>query len=703
MFRASKKKRSRPNRIRLTEDEDDEPDEQPPESMGIQTKKMTRKANRFTVRSFQVDEEEEENHKKKKRKKGMGYGGGLILNNNDKEVDDEDEKGHSASLYDKEAISRLKAEQAFKKAEPVQEESHLDLKQSNRPVETFIPLDGKASEEPTILTGEEAMKLSRPKSKFDDEYTLETVMEDGDTNESMQADESAAWEAEVTRRAGLAHTKKSKKTLATTTPSQSLSIEQLKRQVNTTLVQLQEQRDDLERARQRRQTEVIQTQEEYQRQDQELETSGKAVEFYQQLRLKLALWVGALRELTIKVAPIEEALHELETDVAASQRWQDWEDDTISTLHEADLLEQVLGRQPAASIFEKITTVDEFGRDVKSHYVMQREKRNTHRRQVREQRKQRHEDVRGDESDAYLSDQEQENFRERHMALHKALNIAIRDLDDEYTELHKLFEVFQEWHKLYAEDYQQCFASLSLADMASVLIRVELCSLNDPYNESESYNEAKWTTIVHNASEELVLDNEGVERVVEKAVLPALSDLLDKSGYNLVSTKQTQTLSSFYKLVARVLPTESPMWVKLRDQLTAYIRARLDEMAIPIVRKTITEPPPDREDMKEAVYAAKVGHMHRLKKVILNVVKYWGPLLEENDYFIDCILDFASSKFLVLLSSLHDYEQPKFAETPADVFLSIWEVLKQNDWLERPEFAVQSAPLRAATSIYKIS
>jgi hypothetical protein len=248
---------------------------------------------------------------------------------------------------------------------------------------------------------------------------------------------------------------------------------------------LQKQREDLERALHLREAEVLQTKSELHRQEGDLDQSaGRALEYYtyQGLRETLASWVGALRELNGKDVPIQEALHELESEVAASERWRDWEIDTISVLHQAGQLDQVLGRQPPSTIFDKIMTVDEFGRDIKSQHAMQREKRFRHRQLIQQQRR---EAVRGDDSDALLRDTEQEGYRQRHVALQRALKVAMDDLDDTYTQLQNLVGVFEEWYTMNREEYEQCFASLSLCDLASVLVKADLCSLHDPWNESE--------------------------------------------------------------------------------------------------------------------------------------------------------------------------------------------------------------------------
>jgi hypothetical protein len=475
-----------------------------------------------------------------------------------------------------------------------------------------------------------------------------------------------------------------------------LSTNQLSNQVHTSIDQLETQLDDLRATQVRRELELQQTQEELQGQQRQVQQSGEALEYYQLLRERLANWVGALRQLRTKVTPIQYALHDLEAECTASQRQQDWEDDMILILRQYERLDQVLGRQPNPNIFETFNTfVDEFGRDVKSQAAMAREQRATLRRRIRQQRV----TIRGDESDAWLSDDEKETMRERHDSLQRALQIAWNELDEEYTSLSNLFLMFQEWLKTYPEEYAQCYAALSLADLSSVLILAEMCSLNDPWDESKGYNAGKWIAMVHSARESAILDDAGTERILEKAVIPVLSDLLDRRGYNLVSTRQTIALSQFWKHLQRISSPNSVVLPNMNNRLVDYIKSHLDNVAIPIVHKSCTNLPPD---LKDAMDGATVGQMHRIKKVLVDLIHYWAPILGHNDRFIQIVLDFLSNNFLYLLSSLQGFPQPRFQESPADVFRVVWSVLVKTTWLERPEWMLQAAPLRAAAAVYQL-
>jgi hypothetical protein len=714
MFRIAKK-RSKPKAIRLTADAEDEDDGGPAVTLASK-KKTLKKSNRTVI----VDD----GGKKKRKRNGMGFGG-TRPSAMDIEMDvdpaeasnfiqaqvDREQPATSSVSYGKEALLKLKSEQKLKVSETNKETKEATVPREKANATTtrdalpsYIPLNGKSLvEEPTILTGEEALQFEQRRGSAMMEEEILDEVEEKSQSYSNEAEESSAWEAEVTRRAGISQS--FKRGAPTTGPRLSssqgpgkVSLLHLKSQIGSALSSLQDQRDDLERARQRRETEVIQTRSVLQRQQAEVKQSGNSLEYYQQLRETLASWIGALRELSSKLKPIQVALHDLESEVAANSHWREWENDTISVLHQAGLLDTVVGRQPPSTAFDDIAMVDDFGRDIKSQHSMQREKRSRHRKRIREQRE---EPIRGDESDAVLSDGEQEVFRERHMSLQKALDVAMNDLDDEYTKLQNIVTVFEEWRLANAEEYRQCFASLSLGDLASVLIQADLCHLHDPWNESDGYKEAKWIAIAHGATN--TLGFAGLARIMEKAVFPAVSDLLDRSGYNLASSKQTRSLTTFYRHVQKLFPEDSDMLQKLRGRVSAYLQEQLQEIAIPILRRPMVLPATEPTDLIAALATATTGQMHRIRKIVGNVLMHWSIILPADDVFIGTVLDFLSTRFLFLLSSLQGLEQPQFAATPTDVFGEVWSLLQGTRWLDRPEWMIQAAPLRAAAIAYNIN
>lgn len=617
-------------------------------------------------------------------------------------VSDEPRKQTSgASLYSKDAIAQLKAEQKKFKPKMMQTDDNT----SNPPVpntlppqaeeEAYISLNGKneAIDSTRILTGEEALQFdTNDAPDFEDPIDV-----DGDFN--MDSEDVQDWEVELARRAGIS--------MPCLSPSsKNVSMQNLQDSISDAISQIRSQQEDVIRCRERRQQQVQLLEEELSRSRDELKHSGEAFEYFQKLRQKLALWIGAMRELQMKVIPIQDALYQLQADVAANERWHDFEDDAVYYLKKQGRLLKVVGRQPLATEeLAELPHVDEFGRNVQSQQSLQREKRLKHLQRIAEQRQSI---PRGDESDAFLSDNEQEDFRERHSALQEALSVALDSLDEQFTKLQWLVDEFALWKKDYPVEYKQCYASLSLADLASVLVRAELCELNDPWNESEGYNEAKWTTVIRSAQSLGLLDDVAIERLMEKSVLPAIQTLISKEGLNLCSGKEVKAMGAFLRHVEPFLPPKSAAGATLKASLVNYVQMYITRIAIPIPshlaeEQSSSESLADVDAEKVALQYAAIGQLHRIKKVLTNVLIWWVPVLQANHMFGEFILDFIGNKFLLLLSATRPFEQPRFSASPTDIFAEIWNTLQPTGWLNDPNLLVTSATVRAAAMAFGLS
>ena len=688
MFRPTKKRLKKP-RVVLTRDEGDE---SPDETTVLQPRKQ--KA-RPAVMSFNIDEEEATSKKKKKRK-GMGFGGAipqLPLDDEPSSANQEEVAGETPTLYGRDALDKLKAQQRFKRrAEDAVD--NVDVTSSTEilpqpplseptdepmapPLPSYIPL----SHEHTILTGDDALEYE----KKQESAPLHSTTEDTILH-AEEAEESSLWEAQVANRAGV-RTATKPSTVPTTS---STSLTKLRDQVNSTISQLKLQTEDVQSAYARRQAEITQTQEELTRQESELEQAGKALEFYQVVREELASWVGALRELRTKVVPLQEALHKVER--VGGNRWSEWQDDMVSILREAGILDRVLGRQPLEEQVPTTTIVDEFGRDVKSQYALQRDKRIRHRRSIRSQRS-----VRDDDSDALISDGEQAETVERRGALREALKVATEGVEEEYTELSNLIRIFATWARTYPEEYKQCFASLSLADLASILVQVDLCSAHHPlhWQDTKESSELPWIEDLKTIPTGDITEEEDTPtyRMVDKVLIPAFLELLDEGAYDISSSKQTRSLAAFYWRICNIFPSENPMTLQLKGRVVKYLQDGLDNIAIPILTAGARDHSIS-DDVQEAIHYATSGQVYRIQKFVCNVT-HWRIL-----DVAEPMLDFVSSKYLFLLSSL---QAQGCTDIASQGFRGIWDALQPTTWLARPELMLQAAPIRAAAAVYDIS
>jgi hypothetical protein len=622
----------------------------------------------------------------------------------------------STSMYGSDALAQLKAAQRYQK-QPVKE-STPSLLEKKKEYEYGNDPNVASKAEPAILAGDEALQFMRQQEQSPQSLRFISMMDD-DSIKDFYSDqqhhpaipdpqddaEASEWEAQVAGRAGLMGREAGQNTPSMASPTRDsmarrhdFSLDQVQEQIGTVISRLQTQQMEAVRTQDRRLAQVSQIQEELQRYENDLISAGQAHEFFQQVRHRLTNWAGALRDLAAKIIPLADAFFDLQAEVAALNRWNDWEDDIASVLHENGCLQRVLGRQPAPSVVDGSQTsmvVDEFGRSAQSQFALNRDKRYRRRQNIRDQRTV---SSRGDESDAFLSDSEQECFRERHVALQKAMDVALEELDKEYTKLQNLFDEFEKMHNAYPEEYNQCFMGLSLADLASVLVRVELCALNDPWNESHGYNEGKWTSVIRAAKQSGLLDQAATDRLIEKAVLPVVSSLIDKGGINLSSERQIKSLGVFFSNVQHVVLPESEVLERIRRALVSYVKLTLKDIAIAVVKQPSIMP--DSDVLRDAWQGAIVGQMHRLKKVATNLILYWAPFFQSRLTFAEVLVDFIGTKFIFLLSSLHGFDQPRFSPSPADVFHEVWQALQTTDWLVRQDFLLSAAPIRAAHAVY---
>jgi hypothetical protein len=749
--------------------------------------KKKKRAVKEVALSFGEDDDENENtsafskvpkkqSSKKRKRKGLGFGGAPMsssleyhdhdamettTNKNKNRHPEQQQQQHvpeekeAPSAYGKEALEQLKAEQTKLKPpipkEQQQPPTYTDLPPPSPPQDSllsYIPLndnhkqhDDDDDEPAIILTGEQAMKLQQPNGHHDDDDDND-MAPDGQHFASVQQpleETNPEWEAEITRRAGLRPTSSSKHQQQKSSFVSSSSIptlDILRQQLHSTLENLQLQQEDLTNATMRRQAELAQTQSDAKRYQLAVQESGTALDQYQQLRHDLAIWVGGLRDLsTLKVQPILDAVQELlrQQHTLGLKNWQEWQDDVASSLRDAQLLDQVLGRQPQQqqqpgvlplTSSSDVVVVDEFGRDVQSQDLRLREKR-YRQRVVQEESTSTSTSM---SSCIFISVAERRDYRERYHALKEALRVALGELEDEYTSLEQLTKVFLGWKTCHAEEYRQCYASLSLGDLAAVLVKVDMCrstwlsamledddddeiSNNDHGDQTKLEGLFSWVSHMEIMEQDLREGDEGpIPRVLEKSLVPFLVALLDdpSSVYCWASPAKSRLLS---QCITRVMglfqkkrnnnnnstPHHEAVVLLLQKALQKSIQKALESMTISIVKPGV-KMDHDDEQVAHALSSAKQGQVQCIQQLLLHILTDVVPVTDQNDNdYIEAILDFLSSKFLFLLSSLS-------SDQASTLFSPIWKALHATqhgrDWLMSPTWMLQAAPIRGAAVAY---
>ena len=805
--------------------ENDE-DEDPTVVIRRKTKDKKRlKRSGIVVRSFNEDEEDGHDSRrqngdaddkssrksKKKRKRerkggGLGFGGGIVgpasagsggaedenegalgaaITDENKYEESATANSTSNSLYGKEALEALRAEQQNRPTsdnDTVKDENaatasseDLPTSQISSSLPAYIPLvDGGKRTEPTILTGEEALDfhkdnnnesddINHKKTKSDDPMAI-----DGDHFQSIANESTDDWEEQVVRRAGLtklqhqevgaksspeANNTKAPPTREISSFGNIPSLSTLKKQLQSTVSNLKLQAEDLSNATMRRQADLAQTQADLQRHKQSLEDSGSACDYYQQLRLDVTSHVGALRDLQQKLKPIFDAMLELLLSQWSirEQRIREWQDDVGSILNDNELLDRTIGRQHQYPNQSTERIVDEFGRDVQSQFARQREKR-YHERIERTTQSFKDNKVGSTSDDAayftrihetfinsfWVNSQDVQDWNERYLALKEALRVALDDLDDEYTSMGRLLDVFRGWRKEKPEEYYQCYANLSLGDLSSILVLVDFfrsswletvaTATDDAARNQNSQNDVamlfSWMEQLESYQNEDSRANRGevevVGRTLEKSILPFILKLAEHSQFLDIGSPAGLLMSQCITRIVHELQggsaTNSTVLDKLKTTLNDAVSKTLDGISLMIVKGDGSDKPRGSENEREqilyAVATSRGAQIDYVKTLLVTLLKYWVPVMQllrsnssssssvnesriDEKYIVN-ILDFISSKFLFVISSIPDRQKA------ALLFDPVWLLLKTQyeDWLNSPQFFMQAAPIRAAAIAY---
>ncbi|KAG7373207.1 hypothetical protein IV203_033931 [Nitzschia inconspicua] len=689
----------------------------------------------LVVRSFELNEDgmdddtESNNQKrlKKKRKRGLGFGGGGgSLQQGDHHHDDPAEsQGQNLdanqdfqSSYGKEALEELKAEQKRQKLKmdaigTTGEESTVTEKtintsdvpateakthgvNSTNAEESFISLQGGNQiydTTPYTTTQHEALR---------DEYDLEEMVAD--------PEESELWNEQIEKRAGI----KSYRTAQTAQRSVSklVSSDDLSCNLQSTIQSMQIQQEELQNSINRRKADREHVRNDSIAQEETLKTAGTACEYYQKLRYDLTLWVGALRDLCAKITPIQQAFLEmLEVQCEdVDHELRSWQDDCIAVLQEQGMTSQILGRQPEIPVNSGAPSIDEFGRDIKSQYLRDRDLRFQHRQQ-----KLKHDNASGDEPsvqdicNCLLDDH---NETERCETLNEAFRATMDDLDQDYTSSQGLKDIFDQWKSQYVEDYKQCYASLSLGDLYAIFLQMEICksswfvemitSGSGEYSSHPTFPKNLESMLSYGST-----DDEGyIQRSVEKSLVPMLSSILQThpSALLFLSRNKSYLMSRLMQLAVRSLP-ESPRTVQnLEKAVSEAIARALDGIAIPIVNQ-VDESTVKISSLAQSSKFATTYLAQILGEMLYNMIFYWFPLLPleatiEGTDGLHAVLNFINEKFLMLLSSLDKKEDHRSKQ----LFSVLWQALRQDqrNLLEAPSLLLLTLPLRAAGRAYQL-
>jgi hypothetical protein len=525
------------------------------------------------------------------------------------------------------------------------------------------------------------------------------------------------WEEQVAKRAGISTTSTST-TSNTTSRLSTISraamvtptLEALRQNLHGTVDHLSKREEELSLAVMRRQADLAQTIADHKRHEQSIETFGKACNDYQQLRYNLAMWVGALRDLDAKVRPIQKSMLEMVSlhFEAIEQGWKNWQDDVCATLDQFGLLDRVLGRTPSdLGTQAEVAQQDEFGRDIGSQLKRDRENRFRYRQKRAQDVAKKH--GRHDEVLERLLLRE-EGFDRRYDLLQEALRVAVEDLDDTYASPRKLYEHFEAWNKDYPDDYRQCYANLSLADLLNVFEQVEFCGLpwfriflkDSDVNVIQEKLFPLTSALVPEEGDGEESAKACFERVYSKEFVPFLKAIFRE---NPVVVFLGQGLSQFFgNAIAQIMDRvgyESECSKELCAAIGQSAGRMLQDLSIPLLKPSCGVAHESNDTIVDSLDFVKKLQPMWIHDLLMNLLNTWMPMIRNVsiDVYValgKVILGFISETYLYFLSSLSDNQMAIGHVSP------IWKLMLQSHMmlLESPDFVQHSAPLRAAALAY---
>ncbi|KAL3826319.1 hypothetical protein ACHAXA_003643 [Cyclostephanos tholiformis] len=471
---------------------------------------------------------------------------------------------------------------------------------------------------------------------------------------------------------------------------ESTFLKKIRASLQPTLSNLGDVLSDLETGISRHQSTLSSANDELTRHQSNLKKHGEALEYYQGLRVDLATWMGALRELNNMVDNVEEARRLLEAHITwmRMERFLEWANDCTEVLETHGLLRgRVAGVNDdvAASGSVRATAyLDEFGRDLLSMSSIARVKRWNLRRTRRRKRLQ---DDMSDSEDRMSSLKistessnddnfdvaEIEEWRQRSNAIQQAILIIPNLVKDDYLSISNLCSLFFGWERMYPDDYANSYAEISIIRMLEVLAKLEcekwdvlnLHGGSSPCLEITQFNwvqslETETTRVVGGTSTKFSCPKAILLEVVKKVVLGRILDVFSfqdetKGGakqhgiFDPFSEIQTKRLCLMVKSIfafflkfseenARIFCEETAE--KLLTALLSLLRYYIGKLTVPIMDASkiiFTENEFATKDSStgldsetsDAIAYASIVQVRELCKLVTNILRHWYPIINE--------------------------------------------------------------------------
>ncbi|KAI3433251.1 GCFC domain-containing protein [Psidium guajava] len=242
--------------------------------------------------------------------------------------------------------------------------------------------------------------------------------------------------------------------------------------------------------------------------------------------------------------------------------------------------------------------LDEFGRDMNLQKRMDR----IRRAEARQRRKARfdsrrsssmeldtpHQKIEG-ESSTDESDGESRAYKSNRDLLLQTADQIFDDTAEEYAQLSEVKEQFEKWKRDYSSSYRDAYMSLSVPNIFSPYVRLELLKW-DPLHEDSDFFEMKWHSLLFDyglpqdgsdCAPDDDDDSNLVPGLVEKVALPILHHEIAHS-WDMLSTRETKHAVAATTLVTNYVPASS----EALAELLVAVRTRLADAVAKLIVPT---------------------------------------------------------------------------------------------------------------------
>ncbi len=702
----------------------------------------------------------------------------ILSDESDSDAEPNQDQNVTSSQYDVAALQKLKMEQEHgtkivedsnsdkkNQAVAVEQSEKVNMEQTAGDEEEFIPLSTtqKCRPDPIVLTGDEALAFvekeeEKDPSEFDHGLNAQCKQtkpepEDAAAAEVDQEMEEEVeegnrqWEDTMARRAGVlpsSGTSQRSDTLhrdRKKVTSNYSSIAEIQGSLEPTINNLGNVSSDLATSIHRQQSAIVSTKDELTKHQSTLQDHGKALEYYQGLRVDLATWMGALRELDSMVTLVEEASRRWEVDVTWKklERFFEWGEDCTSVLEKKGLLESKFTSADGSEA-DQTPQVDEFGRVLSSKATMARMKRLDYRQKMHSQRLKSADN----EMDSWcinednIEEREIEEWEQRHKALNDAVALIPNSVKEDYRSIANLCSFFLEWKRLYPDDYKTSFAEMSLVKMVSVLVRLELCQRWDLLGLSNSIegesqlcvnemSEFRWSQCLK-GNNGMPLSQSVLLQIIEDVIVARLLRSLSFSGsedgesteglygvYNPFSADQTKHICTFLKSIVTFMSAEEidasksceKMIESVSGALLSLVRKCIERMTVPVIIPSNVKRQKNSfvsrdgniefdNETNDAIAYASVVQAKELCSLAINILQFWYPIIRDRASALVKFVftDIISQRILPIVQAL----QATSNECNYNLGKSlIGEILvAASGLLDEKEWMLQAAPLRVA-------